>query len=355
MEMTKFNLSLASTPIADTYLYGDKIFLYRFFTSDLDTFIKLQSTIDCYERIKKFLPLIAGLGNADSKNLKEKREQLSADFLNKISNSDLDKIADVYLSTQVMQGTFKQFSENNNILKKNDDEPTSKYLDRLLNKYIKDYLDNNNPSKNIALSMLNEPSLNKIFDATRKSSDLLGSTLERYEKLNFIKASPSNMSDNLIRAQDELFNAQNKQYQKIANDRKDELKMVGLTADMTVQSAKLLKELSDAATKFLDQSEVRNTKANKTTKLQMWIAVGSLFFSLVLAGIALYFTYQSYQQDKQNNAFNNATNEKWQNDLIKLLKKDLDKNALSDQELIATKIEVNNLKKDLAKLQSKKK
>ena len=150
----KFNLSLASKPVANIDLYGNKVFLYRFYTSDLDTFIALQNTIDCYERIKKFLPLIAGLGNKDSKNLKEKREQLSASFLNKISNSDLDKIADVYLSTPVMQGTFKQFSESNSIPEREGDELSSKYLDRLLNKYIKDYTDKGNVSKNIALSFL---------------------------------------------------------------------------------------------------------------------------------------------------------------------------------------------------------
>lgn len=354
MEITKFNLSLASKPVADIDLYGSKVYLYRLFTSDLETFIASQNEVDCYERIKKLLSSIAGFGNSGNKNLKEDRVQLDSRFLEKISNSDLDIIADIYISTPVMQETFKQFSKNKELLEKDAGESPTKHLERLLDKYIKDYTENGSYLKN---AFLNASSMDKIFDSTRKSSDLLGATLESYKKLNSIAFVNSSLPDSFY-ADTKLINEQNNQYHKIANDRKTELEKFNLIADMSAQSANLLKELSDAATKFLEQSETRAIQNEITTDSQIKYAIWSLIGSVVLSGFSLCFAYQSYLQDKQNN----ASNEKWQNDLIDLQKNSLAKNTLSVQELVSAKSEIStlktelgNLKKDLVKIQIKQK
>jgi hypothetical protein len=71
----------------------------------------------------------------------------------------------------------------------------------------------------------------------------------------------------------------------------------------------MLQELADAASTMLEKLDERDADAKRTTKIQLWIAVGSVVVSAFLAGA-------SFIQDRSNN----VSGDKWQGAVLEELK-----------------------------------
>jgi malonyl CoA-acyl carrier protein transacylase len=103
---------------------------------------------------------------------------------------------------------------------------------------------------------------------------------------------------------------------RLARERSEDREMVRLTGQMTAQSAQTLQELAGAASTMLEKLDQRDEEAKHTTKVQLWIAVGSVIVSALLALVALVVSVAAYYQDKENI----SSGDKWQASVLGELK-----------------------------------
>lgn len=307
--MTKKGIDLVSfiKPITEVNIGKDKVYLYSLSTNDIAVFCKLSKEDLPINRIRQFLVSLASTSIHD--DLSCERIPLPTEFIEKLSDTDIELIAETYLSTPYIKHLFNK--DDNLSLKREPGELASSYLDKLISAYTQHWLDKQRDISNKALYPFAS-----LFDQVRKSSAALDSSLSLFEEYNNKLISNPKIVD-----QTSLhFPSPIDQHQRrVAQERADELKMVRLTGEMTSQSAKLLKDLSEAASIFLEQSEQRSIRENKTTHTQLGIAVGSVIVSAVLAAVSLYFSIQSFYQDAKSN----FDNDKMQ----KIVIEKLDENA----------------------------
>lgn len=268
-----------SQPIADIYIGKKKIYLFALTSGDMSSIGQLNNEDNLVENFKSLFRIIASHRKPNKSN--SKRTVISDDFINSLTETELNKVAETYLETPYVKNINEKLK---NPLQKNSDEEDIQYLYRLLTMYVKDYSDKNKEM----ISKTLDP-----FRNVREASSILSKKIDTYD-----------FSSHAVE-QARTINAQ----------RMQELEMARVTAEMTKESTNLLSELAKAVADFLDRWHIQTENNNKTTNIQLWIAAISLALSAALSCAALYYSYKSYKQDMTNNETNNKT----QQEVINLL------------------------------------
>ena len=260
-----------SQPIASIGLHRKKIYLFALRTTDISAISQLNSENSSVEKFKSILRIIASNKKPSKTNLE--RVIIAEDFINSLSEAELNKVAQTYIETPYLININKNLK---NPLQKNIGEEDIQYLHRLLSMYVTDY----NEKQKEMISRVLDP-----FRSVREASSILSKKIDTYDF-----SSPAV-----------------EQYRKINSQRAEELEMARVTAEMTKESTNLLNKLAIGVTDFLESWHKETEINNKTTNMQLWIAAISLALSVILSSVALYYSYKSYKQDMITDEENNKT------------------------------------------------
>lgn len=323
------NISLFIGPTTDVQTSIGRVYLYPPRVSDYTSFEKLSAT-EPTARFREFLPHVASL-SATTKIEKE-REPLAQDLLEKLSDDDVEALAEAYVSSSALKTARESTKEKSGLPRENGESAIS-YVDRLLKKELADHLED---SRRMREKMV--ASTSGIFDQVRKSSALLGSTLQDYERLSRASITPV-----LDTKHHELSNLMAEQHARVARERAEELEMVRLTGKMTAESAKLLQDLARDASKLLDDMNDRDKRSNRLTHIQLWIAVGSVAVAAILSGAA-------FLQDRVSN----AANDKWQEKMLSSINEGNRQRTSIDDENKRLKAKIDELSETVMRLSAAK-
>ena len=322
------NLDLLFGPVTSVPTTVGTVYLYGLRASDYEVIGKLTEA-DPSARFRALLPCVASL--VENKTFKEERQPIPPEAVDRLTDSDLDALADAYAAT--MQRRIRADGDAQKGPPQRDPgEPSTAYVDRVLNHEVKAQLDELRKMREKMLA-----STSSIFDQVRKSSSALGSTLSAFDQLTKSAAAVEIRAPSM-----DHLHAMNEQFARQARERAEALEMVRLTGKMTAESAKTLKDLAEAATVLLEQLDERDKKADKSTRKQITIAVWSVGISAVLALFALVFSGLAYFQDKANN----AAGDKWQSALITAVQN-------GGQQRDAAEKEAHRLRDQVAALEAK--
>ncbi len=283
---------------ADTSI--GRIFLFPLRVSDVSEYAKLPDQPST-DRIRDFLPCIASL-SADY-SLDKERVAITAEQLDQLSGDEIEALAEAYGSSSAFRET-REGSKDRAPVARQSGEGATAYLDRLLRHEIEEQA---KQTRKIMESTLS--SRQSIFDQVRKSSLELGDSWRQLERLTKASAIPKSLAPAFETKSLEFSNHMAEHTARIARERAEDREMLRLTAETSVKSAKTLQELADAASTMLEKLDERDADAKRTTKIQLWIAVGSVVVSALLAGA-------SFFQDRSNN----VSGDKWQSAVLEELK-----------------------------------
>jgi len=326
------DISLFLGPTTDVQTSAGKIFLYPPRVSDFKSFEKLSS-VEPAARFREFLPCVGSL-SATSKMEKE-REPLAPELVAQLSDEDVEAIAEAYASSTALQTAIVGSKDKSGLPRETGEAATS-YVDRLLKKELEDHVDG---MKRMREQMV--ASTSGIFDAVRKSSALLGSTLTDFERLSRSISAP--VMPVIETKHFELSNHMAEQHARLARERAEELEMVRLTGEMTAQSAKTLQDLAEAASTLLENMDARDRRSNRMTHIQLWIAVGSVVVAAILSGAA-------FLQDRVNN----AANDKWQEKMLSSINEGNQQRTSIEEENKRLKIRIDELGETVVRLSAAK-
>ncbi|MCQ1549740.1 MAG: hypothetical protein NOF05_13190 [Candidatus Accumulibacter phosphatis] len=300
------------------------LYLYHLRASDLDSLRNLPEG-DPVNRIRAFLPLVASL--TEAQGFKDERPPLSPQELSRLSSNELDSLAERYVE-KMLHSPRRDSSPQRP--KREEGELAIVYLDRLL---TDEAAVQSQQLRELHDKML--ASTNSIFDEVRASTSTLGKTLSEFDRLTTKLPAPEPSS-----LGHDSFSAINRQFERQARERAEELEMVRLTGQMTAQSAQTLKNLAEAATVLLEQMEARDKKTDRTTRKQISIAVWAVAVSAVLALLALFVSVFAYYQDKDNN----NSEARWQRELLGTLRESNLARARAEQDIQSIRSSVAELK-----------
>ncbi len=125
-------LQLLIQPKSEVSVQNQTIYLYDLNTDGIKRFSELlKENEDPEIRFKNLLPCISSL--VSRKNLKEKREFLPTDLINKLTKPELEQIARKYITIPSISILSKKKEDiNDEIVTQKESEPIINYLDRLL-------------------------------------------------------------------------------------------------------------------------------------------------------------------------------------------------------------------------------
>lgn len=301
------NLSIFLKPVVEVDTSIGKLYLFPLRTSDLQAFNALSAT-DVVERTREFLPRIASL--SPYYGLKHERVGITSDQATSLSEGEVEAIAEAFASSNGVRSAREGGNDRTPIVRATD-EPATAYLGRLIHSEIEEQADQFKKLREQVLG-----STHGIFDQVRKASEALGDTRLQLERLTRSSATPAGLSPSTEGNALELTNHMAEYSARLARERSEDREMVRLTGQMTAQSAETLQELAAAASTMLEKLDQRDEEAKHTTKVQLWIAVGSVVFSVILALVALVVSIAAYNQDKENI----LSGDKWQASVLEELK-----------------------------------
>lgn len=327
-------LLLRSKPVAEVDMSAGRIYLYPLRVRDMTDFVKLEPA-GAVDQLRKFLTSIGSL-HAESDEASE-RISLDSETAKRLSDDEIERLAKAYVESSAWQ-SVRQGSQERKSVPREADETASAYLIRLLKNEVEHHDQN---AKQLYEKRLGFGS--GIFDQVRKSYTELGSTVKQFESLARPALAPS-LSD----AHLEINNHIVQHSARMASERAEELEMVRLTGKMTAESAKMLKDLAEAATTLMEQFDERDRKADKSTRKQITIAVWSVGISAVFALLALIVSGFAYVQDKENN----ESGDKWQAELITVVTDGIKKQVAAEEETQRLRNKVAELEAKVSNFES---
>tara|TARA_R110001592_G_scaffold141033_1_gene362292 strand:- start:15930 stop:17024 length:1095 start_codon:yes stop_codon:yes gene_type:complete len=273
-----------------------RVFLFPLRWSDIGEYENLPPQ-PSMERIRAYLPRIASLSQDYS--LKQCRVAIPLEEVGKLPDSEIESLADAYGLSSALREAREGAKGRAPVVRELEESPTA-YLGRLLE---------SEAEKRAMLSRkiveAYSSSTQGIFDQVRKSSLELGDSWRQLERLTKASAVASTLETETLGLNNHIVN----HTAMIARERAEGREMLRLTAETSTKSAKTLQELADAASKMLEMLDNRDVDAKRTTKTQLWIAVGTVVLSALLAGASVI-------QD----CFSNASGDKWQESVLDELK-----------------------------------
>ena len=306
-EKKGLDLSIFLKHVAEVDTPIGKLYLFPLRTSDLQAFNALSAT-DLVERTREFLPCIASL--SPDYGLKHERIGITSDQAASLSDGTVETIAEAFASSNGVRSA-REGGKDRAPIARAADEPATAYFDRLMRNEIEEQA---NQFKKLREQVLG--STHGIFDQVRKASQALGDTRQQFERLTKASAFPGGVSPSIETKSLEFSNHMAEHSARLARERSEDREMVRLTGQMTAQSAETLQKLATAASTMLEKLDERDVEAKRTTKVQLWIAVGSVIISAVLALFALVFSVAAFYQDKANI----SSGDKWQDKVLEELK-----------------------------------
>lgn len=293
------DLSIFLKPVTEMDSSVGKLFLFPLRASDFGEYEKLSAQASV-ERIKEFLPCIASL--SPDYSLDQKWVAITAVQVERLSDQEVEALAEAYASSSALREA-RDGGKNRESLAREPEESATAFLDRLLSKEMKERAKQRE-------QLLG--STGGVFDQVRKSSLELGETWRQFERLTKASAVPKDNTQVFETKSLEFSNHMAEHSARLARERAEDREMIRLTGQMSAQSAKTLQELADAASTMLENFDRRDEEAKRTTKVQLWIAVGSVVVSAVLALLALLVAGAAYYQDRDNI----AAGDKWQAEVL---------------------------------------
>lgn len=323
------NLDLLFGPVASVATTVGTLHLYGLRSSDYGVLDGLAEK-EPAARLRALLPSIAS--RVETKSFKEERQPLAPQEVGRLTDADLEGLAEAYAATLLRRVRADDDQERP---QREENEAAAVFLDRLLKHEVRAQAEELRKMREKVLA-----STSSIFDQVRKSSSALGSTLSAFERLTR-HAAPVEVSVPRM----DHFNAINEHAARLARERADELEMVRLTGKMTAESAKTLKDLAEAATVLMERLDERDQKADKSTRTQITIAVWSVSVSAVLALFALIFSGLAFFQDKTNN----DSGDKWQAELLAAIQEGNRQRSIAEQENQRLRTQVRELEAKMAR------
>jgi len=294
------DISIFLKPVAQSDTSIGRVFLFPLRVSDIGEYENLPAQ-PALARIRIYLPCVASLSSEYS--LKQDRVGIPAEEVRKLSDDEVEALAEAYASSSAFREAREGTKDRVSVAREPGEAATT-YLDRLLQNEIEEQA---KQSRKMMESVLG--STRGIFDQVRKSSLELGDSWRQLERLTKASAIPKSLTPALETKSLEFSNHMAEHTARIARERAEDREMLRLTAETSAKSAKTLQELADAASTMLEKLDERDADAKRTTKIQLWIAVGSVVVSALLAGA-------SFIQDRSNN----VSGDKWQGDVLEELK-----------------------------------
>ena len=294
------DLSIFLKHVAEVDTPIGKLYLFPLRVSDIQAFNGLSAT-NAVERIREFIPCIASLSS--DYGLKQERVGITADQAAKLSDQTVESIAEAYALSNGLRSA-REGGKDREPMVRATDEPATAFLDRLLRNEVEEQA---NQFEKLREQVLG--STHGIFDQVRKASQALGDTRQQFERLTRTSASSGGVSPSIETKSLEFNNHMAEHSARLARERSEDREMVRLTGQMTAQSAMTLQELADAVSTLLEKLDERDKEAKRTTKFQLWIAVGSVVVSALIAGA-------SFIQDWRNN----KSGDDWQGKVLEELK-----------------------------------
>jgi hypothetical protein len=320
-----FDLNIYLEPVTDVQTSIGKLYLFPLRASDIDSYKRI-STDKPVARIREFLPFIASL--SFNNTLKNKRVAITVEQVGQLSDEEVESLAEAY-ATSSKVGQARKGRKGMEPLAQSQGEPATSFLIRLLRKEIEEQESQLRKAWEQALG-----STGSIFDQVRKSTLELEKTWKSFERLSMAKEVPPLETKPL-----EMNNHLAQYHARLAREREEDREIIRLTGQMTAQSAKTLQELAGAASTLLEALDQRDSESKRTTKIQLWIAVGTVIISAMLAGA-------SFWQDKVNNSSNNQ----WQATLLSEVKGSNQRRSALTNEAKSLKEEVQRLQQQALKL-----
>lgn len=327
------DLSIFLKPFEGTNTSIGRVFLFNLRDSDIGAFEKLPD-LPPAERIRCYLPRIASL-SADYSPDKE-RVAITAEQVDQLSDDEVEALAGVYASLNTFREA-REGSKDRAPVVREPGEAATAYLNRLLLNKIEEQA---NRSRKLMESALG--STQGIFDQVRKSSLELGDSWRQLERLTKATAIPQSPAPAFETKSLEFSNHVAEHTARIARERAEDREMLRLTAETSSKSAKTLQELADAASTMLEKLDERDADAKQTTKVQLWIAVGSVILSVLLAVASVFQDF-----------VNNESGDKWQAAVLNELKTSNERGTSIQTENLALRNEVKRLSAIVSALEDK--
>jgi len=302
-----FDISTLLKHVAEVDTPIGKLYLFPLRTSDLQAFTELTAT-DAVERIRALLPCIASL--YPDYGLKHERVVITPDQVSSLSDETVETIAEAFASSNGLRSA-REGGKDRAPIARATDEPATAYLDRLMRNEIEVQANQFHKLREQVLG-----STHSIFDQVRKASQALGDTRQQFERLTKASTFPADISPSIEVRSLEFSNHMAEHSARLTREWSEDREMVRLTGQMTAQSAETLQELAAAASTMLEKLDKRDEEAKHTTKVQLWIAVGSVIVSALLALVALVVSVAGYYQDTENI----SSGDKWQASVLEELK-----------------------------------
>jgi hypothetical protein len=329
-----FDLSSFLKPVAEVDSAIGKLFLFPLGRSDISAFKDISSK-EQDKRIREFLPFIASL--SPDYSWEKERSGVTHDQIQSLSDLEVEKLAEAYALSDEFRSARE--GKDRKPIVRDANESSTAFLDRLLQSEA-DYI-----------RKLNDQILGStqgLFDQVRKSSSILGSTLTEFEQLT--KCTTPRVA--IRNPGMDRVNAVNEQLARHASEsareRAEELETVRLTGKMTAESAKALKELVDAAATLMEQMDEREQKTDRTTSIQITIAVWAVGISAGLALLALVVSGFGYYQD-QNSIISGS---QWQEEMLAAIQQVAEQRSASERENQELREQVKSLESRMADLES---
>lgn len=330
-----FDISLFSRPFAEVKTSTGTLHLFPLRTTDLEAFKHLNSS-SSVERIRQFLPCIASLSAEYGWDYE--RVGLTQEQVTQLTDHEIEALAKAYAA-------FPRFSPSHQIdkVEKIAGEEPSDYLNRLLRIELENNAKQEAETRAQILKLTDGS-----FATVIQASQALGDTLREFERQSraSLYSPPTPSYDVHISAAEDVISTRNEQRSR---ERAEELNTLRQTAKMTAQSAALLKELAMNASVLLSRLDQRDQEAKRTTQRQLWIAVGSLLVSAVLAWQALQVSKDAYRLDRENI----ASSETWQSSVLKKLQESHQKSAHAQANQNALLQTVEQLRAQVSELESR--
>lgn len=317
-----------------------KLYLFPCNSPELGAFNALPAT-EAAERIREFIPHIASL--SPECGWHHKRVGISADKSSQLSAQEVEAIAEAYALSSALRFAREGGKERSPITRAADEAATT-YLDRLMRSEVEEEEAKRSKMRDLFLG-----SEHGMFDQVWKASQALDESRQQFERLTRISAPPTDALSSIDASSRRNSDQMVAQNVELMRQRSEDREMVRLTGKMTAQSAKTLQELAAAASILLGNLEKRDKDAKHTTKVQLWIAVGSVILSALLALGSLVVSYNAYDQDKGNI----SSGDKWQASVLEELKVINQKSSqveASNRELLKT---IEQLRTGWAELESR--
>ncbi|PPC89521.1 MAG: hypothetical protein CTY35_15135 [Methylotenera sp.] len=295
----KLNLDMFAKPMGSVetsqgtvYIYSPTIDNYKFY-SDLS-----EETPE--NRAQKILPILISMIARTS--FSEELTPIPLEIYSSLSEADLDVIVDLF-HTKLGASRGKRDEKSGVALESRKPEETALiFFDRTLENEItnqKNFLIN---QRKMILESIESPA-KKIFEQLNASTARLGSTLGSYERLiGDQKREAHAFRTYKPEIHNELFEHQN----RLNRERNEDRELAKITGRMTAQSAEMLKDLAESAENFLLRFDAKDEKTDKQVNFQLWLGVGSLIITALLALASLVVSIIAFNQDK--NELKNATN-----------------------------------------------